>query len=239
MKRLAVLVLLAACSKESEMLPIDPGGGGTGTGSGFRPDASMPGGDASPFITGRVCYVANDLRAFNGCATTGAAEFTVQLGTDMVQTAADGTFTMMRPAITTGLTWIVSRDDTVTSRIKFGGTTTLPALDAIAYDQMLQATNVAIANNSGGMMVRVTRTGAPVVGATVAAQPVPDAGPFYDGPSELEWELDSTGAFGVAWLPSTPVGTSQLTITSGMMNTTVTGHSVAADALTFVFAEIP
>lgn len=238
MKRVAVLVLLAACSKESEMLPIDPGGGGTGTGSGFRPDASMQGGDASPFITGRVCFVLANLRNPTTCSSD-AGEFTVRLGSAMTQTAADGTFTLMRPANTTGLVWLVSRGDAITSAIKFGGTTTLPALDAIAYQEMIAAMQPVIADGDGALIVRTTKAGVAVTGATVDTVPPPTSAVYYDGASDVAWETDATGTIGVAWIPSQPVGSANITITAGQAMTTSNAQPVFSDTITFVFAEIP
>jgi hypothetical protein len=237
MKRLAIAVLLAACSKESEMLPIGPGGG-AGSGGEFRPDASMEAGDASPFITGRVCFVLTSLRNPTACSTD-AGEFTVRLGSAMTQTAADGSFTLMRPANPNGLVWLVSRGDAITSAIKLGGTTTLPALEATAYEEMIAATQPVLADGDGAMMVRVTKAGAAVTGATIATVPAPTSDVYYDGPTDVAWETDATGGFGVAWIPSAPVGSTNVTITAGQAMATSNGQPVLADTITFVFAEIP
>jgi hypothetical protein len=239
MKRLVLAALvaqLAACEPTDEMLPLNPGGGG-GTGSQFLPDAATTDFDASPFITGRVCYLLSNLQTPGTCAPE-QGDFGIRLGSSETTTAIDGTFTIMRPPSTTGLYWQVSRGDVITSAIKFGAATTLPVLDALAYQEMVTAMQPIVIVGDGAVMVRVRHAGAAVSGATVAAQPAPESSVYYDGASDLAWESDATGTYGVAWIPSAPVGGSQLTITANAMPTTVP-TTVFANTLTIVFAEIP
>jgi hypothetical protein len=241
MKRLVLAALVAqlgACEKPSEDLPLNPGGGG-GTGSQFTPDAAMIETDASPLITGRVCFLLTNFNTPGTCAPE-AGEFTVRLGSAMVQTALDGSFTLMRPTSTSGLTWLVSRGDAITSAIKYGATTTLPALEAQAYFDMVATNNVTRVDGNGAMMVRVRRAGVAVTGATVSTQPAPDpAAIYYDGQNDSVWETDTTHTFGVAWIPSLPVGSAQVTVTSNQVATVIAANPVFGDAITFVFAEIP
>lgn len=240
MSRLAACaLLLAACEKTDEMLPLQPGGGGGGAGSQFKPDAGITETDASAFISGRVCLLLANLQTPGTCAPE-AGEFTVRLGSAMAQTAADGSFTLMRPANTSGLTWLVSRGDAVTSAIKLGATTTLPVFDATAYQDMIATNNVSRIEGYGAMIVRVRRAGAAVAGATVTVQPQPDpALILYDGQSDTVWETTATGTYGAAWIPSLPVGSATVMVTVDQTTTTTSGHPVFADALTFVFADIP
>src|SRR5688500_17136393 len=168
MKRLIAIALIAACSSDDIGLDfqIEPGGGHV-VGGTARIDAAIDGGDASTTITGRVCLLVMDLRTLTACSATGADNLTVTLGTSTAITAADGTFTVMRPADTTGLTWSVTGADIVSSAVAFGSTTTLPAFGKIAYQQMVADNQAVTSPSDGAMVVRITRAGAPVATATV------------------------------------------------------------------------
>lgn len=238
MKRLALLVLLAACDEEHEQFPIVPGGGGSGT-SGPRADAAMDApGDASSTIVGRVCVLRTNLRTLADCATTGAANLLVTLGTSTATTSADGTFTIMRPAVTTNLVWRVTGVDIEPSAMQFGTNALIPAVDTIAYENMLLTNSATHLDGDGAIMMRVTRAGAPVVGVTVAAQPQPSSQIYYDGLSDAAWDTTATGAFGVSWIPSMAAGTALLAITSNSTESLVPGVPVLPETITFVFAEI-
>lgn len=242
MKWLAALVVvsqLAACKTPPDPYPISPGGGGGSTGTEMMPDGAIDYSDASPTIAGRVCLLLATPHALAGCATTGAAGITVTLGTEQATTAADGTFSIMRPAGTEGLSWVVTAVDIKTSVIRFGTTTTLPAIDDVTYEEMLGAQQATVADGDGALMTRVTRLGAAVPGARVVTAPPGESLVYYDGPNALDWQTEQTGGYGVAWIPSLPAGGTQLTITSEQMATVITGHQVVGDAITFVLAEIP
>jgi hypothetical protein len=243
MKRLVMCALvLAACGEEpGEMYPIQPGGGG-GAGGSSRTDAAVDAsGDDGP-ISGRVCLIVANLRSVssNACAATGAGELTVALGAETAMTTADGSFTIARPA-TTELYWAVTGGGIEGSLVKFGatfGTGTaplLPAFGTVAYEQM--AFNNSITLGVTGMIVRVTKAGAPVTGATVDTDP--DAQIFYDGDTDDTWLDESTGAFGVAWIPAIGGSLAQLAITVNDRQTTFADVQLNANALTFVVAEIP
>jgi len=241
MRSVLVLALLAACGKEpSEGFPINPGGTG-GIGSSFMPDAAVPE-DASTTITGRVCLLLTDLQKLGTCAASGAGNFLVTLGAETTTTADDGTFTIMRPTATTGLVWSVTSTGTSAnikqSAIPFGTTTTLPALDAVEYENMVVAMNATIVTGSGALMVRITRAGVAVAGATVTTMPTSDSGILYDGPTDTEWQMTATGTSGVAWVPSITTGNATVVITSGQTQTSVTSQPVFAGVITFVFATI-
>jgi hypothetical protein len=238
MKRIVLAGLLAACSKEpSDDYPIQPGGGGTsGTN---RADAAVGHDGGSTTINGRVCLLLTNPHSLAMCATTGAAGLLVELGTATALTDDTGAFTLMRPAVTTGLVWRVAGTGVENAAIKFGTTTTLPVFDSNVYLDMLVSTNATIGAGTGALMMRATRGGFPITGATVAAQPLPDSEVYYDGPTELEWQQTATGAYGVAWIPSLGPANEMLTVTIGQTIAQLPPQPVFADTITFVLAEIP
>ena len=246
MKRLAVVALvLAGCeSKELEWYPIEPGGGG-GTGGSTTPDAATDASDASAMISGRVCLLGANLRTVStaACATTGADNLSVLLGTSSATTTADGSFTLLRPATTSGVYWRVSGAGVVTSLVAYGakfGTAAMPMLpvfDTVAYEQMVSDNQAA---STQGVIVQVTKGSAVVSGATVQITPTQDGSIYYDDATDGAWDtVNGTGAFGVAWIPSVAGTSAQLTVTSNAMQTLVTGIPLSTGALTFLTAEIP
>lgn len=240
MKRLVAIALIAACNGEEGGVdfPIVPGGGG-GPGGMGRADAAVDAaGDASTTITGRVCLLVANLRALADCAPAGAGNLTVTLGTATTTTNDDGTFTLMRPAETNGLSWSVTGAGVISSAVRFGSTVTLPAFDAAAYQEMIALNNVT-ADESPGLVVRVSRLGAPVEGALVDTVPEPTE-VYYDRETDATWStIDGTGPAGVAWIPRI-VGTSaQITVTSETTPTEFENNALFANTVTFVFAEIP
>ena len=240
---LALVAQLGACEEPPEPFPIAPGGG-SGTGTGTQPDAAIDASDAGGMISGRVCVLLADVQTLGTCAATGVAGLAVALATTtgtvaMTTTADDGTFMLMRPADTTNLVWRVSGEGIMPSAQRFGTITVLPAIDSVAYDEMLSATGAILATGDGALMMRVTRAGIAVQNATVAAAPAPTSEIFYDGASQTMWTQTATGMYGVAWMPSVQVGTPELAITAGAIQTVIGGNPVFADTVTFVFAEIP
>jgi hypothetical protein len=239
MIRLApALLLLVACKESDSMLPVNPGGGGGGVGTSSEPDAATTNGDAGLVITGRVCKLS-DPRTLTSCAATGAAGLTVALGSSSAVTADDGAFMLMRPASTTGLYYTVTGPGVVPSAIKYGTTTTLPALATLIYEDMLVSTQAVVVTGQGAIIGRFTRAGAAVTNAIVIAQPQSDSDVYYDGASHTEWQTAGTGSFGVAWIPSEQVGTASLTVKTGAVQNTVAGVAVFGDTITYVLAEIP
>ncbi len=245
MKRLVAIALIAACSNEEAGVdfPIEPGGG-VGVGGSSRPDAAVDAaggdGDSSTTITGRVCMLVEDLRTLTNCATTGADNLTVTLGTSVATTAADGTFTITRPAVTAGLSWQVTGQAIVSSRVAFGSTTTLPAFGEAAYATMVADNNVVSSELTARMVVRVRQAGAPVVGATVATVPDPESLIYYDGNDDSTWEtVGGTGNSGVAWIPSIASDSAQLTIVVDVDTMLTANVGLSANTITFVLAEIP
>jgi hypothetical protein len=240
MRLLAALALLAplgACKEApEENFPISPGGG-SGTGGQFTPDAAVTG-DGGMTITGRVCLLIIDPQTLMTCAANGAGNITVTLGTSTALTADDGSFTIVRPADTTGLTWFVSGGGVQRSALAFGTLTTLPAIDANEYEIMLASINTIVGTGNGSIIMRVASGGFPVQGATVAISTA-QSGIFYDGPSDVEWQTLATGPAGVAWAPSVTAGTASAVITVGATQTNVTGIQVFPDTVTFTFPVLP
>jgi hypothetical protein len=237
---LALVVQLGACEEAPETFPVTPGGSGT-TGTSNRPDAAIDASDASTTITARACLLlsASDVQP-NGCALTGASGLTVALGTEIAITNDDGTFTIMRPADTTGLVWRISGTNVVPSAVELGPVLSLPVIALPAYQDMLAATDAAIANGDGALFVRVVRGTVAVKDAVVSVDPPPTNDQvFYDSADPNIWETTATGNLGVAWVPSEIPGTAQLTVTTGTSATVVTGIPVFQDTITFAIAEIP
>ena len=225
----------AGCEPHDEMFPVNPGGNG-GMGGSTQPDAAVDAaGDGGGPITGRVCLLVTNLRGLRDCAATGAEGLTVALGSAMATTSATGSFTIQRPANTTNAVWSVTGAGIVPSLQPFTAITSLPAIEAAAYQEMVTANQVA--TDGGAIMMRVTRAGVAVMGAKVAAVPAP-VQILYDGVSDEAWDVDATGAFGVAWMPSVQPGNVDLTVTFNQMQTAVNDAPVAANAITCVFAEI-
>ena len=239
--RLALaLVLLTACGdKETTFDNIVPGGGGGGT-TGSRPDApTSDGADASTTISGHVCLLLTNQQTLTSCATTGAGNLTVTLGTATATTADDGAFTLMRPASTTGLNYIVTGTDLKTSVVPFSSTvTSLPAINSAAYDLMAMQNNAAN-SGSGVIMVQVKRGGAIVSGAIVDTQTTPDSPVLYDSGDPQAWNTDATHTYGVAWVPGVSGMSVTLTVTSNATPNMFTNIPLVAGAITYVFAEIP
>jgi hypothetical protein len=235
---LAVASVAACGSDDGGGFPIVPGGGG-GTGSSSQADAAVDGGgDASMTITGRVCLI-DDARSPTTCAATGADGFTVTLGTVEATTAADGMFTLVRPT-GTNLVWRVSGTTIRASALKYSSSTStplIPAISTLIYDDMLAATQASIANGDGAIITRAARNGTPVANLVVESAPLSTV--YYDGATTVDWEQDSTGSNGVAWIPSIPTGTAALTFDTGTATSTASGVPVFADTVTFVFHAVP
>jgi len=241
--RLALaLVLLTACGdKETTFDNIVPGGGGGGT-TGSRPDApTSDGADASTTISGHVCLLLTNQQTLTSCATTGAGNLTVTLGTATAMTADDGAFTLTRPASTTGLNYLVTGTNLKTSLVPFSSTiTSLPAINTADYEAMTVANNTANpGTTSGALFVQIKRGTSIVTGATVESQPAADAVVLYDGTTSATWTTTATSTYGVAWLSSISATSTTLTVTSNSTPTMFANIPLQNGAITYVFAEIP
>ena len=231
---LALAVPLAACHDDVEMYPIGPGG--YGPGGGTMPDAAI--GDDSgggSTINGRVCLI-NDARNPTTCASSGAADLTVTLGSGTAMTSADGSFTIAK-ATGTGLVWRVSGATIQPSAMQVSTVATIPAISTLLFEDMVTTNQAIIPEGTGSIVARFTMSGSGV--SNLIAATSPDAGQiFYDGPSATVWDTTATGPFGAIWAPGLATGAATLTV-SGSADTSVTGIPVYADTVTFVLAEIP
>lgn len=232
-----LLAMLAACSgDDGSGYPVAPGGGGSG--SSMSPDAAVEDGDASTMIGGRVCLVADARQPSAGCATTGADGLSVTLGQQMATTAADGSFTIARPAAT-DIVWAVSGDGIMPSAMQLASGSTIPAISTAVYDNMLAATSATVAGGDGIIIARFTRGGVATAGVVVSTSPAATSGIYYDGTSAVDWELDSTQSFGAVWVPSIAPGEVDLTYSVGTSAGTIANVPVFAGTITFVPAALP
>lgn len=233
---LSLLALGAACGEDGSDYPIIPGGGGPPSGTGF-PDAGAEG-DASSVINGRVCVIADPRSLTSPCATSGAEDLTVTLGSQTANTAANGAFVITRPP-GSGLVWRVSGAGIEPSALPLASSITIPALASTVYTDMLAATNAIVIGGNGVIIAQVGRMGTPTAGITALATPQPDSEVYYDGASVTEWEVDATGASGIIWIPSLPTGSASLALDSGTAQATITNIQVFADTISFAFGTAP
>ena len=237
MTRLALtLVLVAACGDSGDSnLPVNPGGGGGG--NIHLPDAAVDL-DASTMLSARVCLVA-DPRQPTACASAGADGFTVMVGTQQATTAADGSFTIMKPT-GSSLVWRVSGTGIVSSAMPYSATTTkIPVIATTTYSDMLAAMNVTVVTGDGAVMLQFQHTGTPVSGVVASATPTPDSAIYYDGAGINAWNLDATGPYGTVWIPSLVPGTVSVGYDDGTNQGTVSGLPVFGDTITFAWSELP
>lgn len=236
MKRLVVVFAVAACGDDTGGFPIDPGGGGSG--SSFTPDAAVVDPDGGTMLTGRVCLLA-DPRQPQTCATTGAGGFTVAVGGQVATTGDTGSFTLLRPT-GSDLVWTVTGDTIEPSAMRFGTSTTIPAISTLVYDDMLAAMQAVVNGGNGAIVAQFIQDGDPVANATALVTPIPDSETYYDGAAVTDWDFTATGPFGVVWVSSLQPGTASLALDHGAADPhTVSNIPVLADTITFVFSEIP
>jgi hypothetical protein len=238
MTRLLTIVSMlatAACGgDDGGPFPINPGGGGSGS-SELGPDAAIDL-DAPTTIAGRVCMVL-DARAPTTCAASGAGDLTVDLGAEQVTTAADGTFSITRPA-GVGLVWGVTGTAVVASAMRLGSSNVIPAINANVYADMVSGTQPNI-SAPGAILARFTRAGVPVSNLSVTSAPTSDSGAYYDNASATSWDSVATSGGGVAWIPSIAAGTVTLGWDTGAASDVIENVPVFANVVTFVGAELP
>jgi hypothetical protein len=247
-----LLVVLAACSGDSDMNPV---GGGSSSG---LPDSGPGGGGAdarmadarsdsatvatfdAAIFSGRVCLLT-DPRAFDTCASTGAAGLTVHLGGNSALTAADGTFKI--PAPMTNDTWYVTGSNIVSS-YKVKNDYFIPAMTRTMFDT-LKTTNTpgppgGIIQGEGSVMAHIIRNGVGYAGCDASSSLPNDAKylPFFDNASDMnDWNQtpSTTGAQGAVWLAGIDVGTTSFTITPAVGSAiNVSGQPVFDQAITWV-----
>ena len=241
MSRVWLLVVLVACksSDDDGEFPVQPGGGngtsGTVLDAGLAVDAFDP--DAGTQLTGRVCLVT-DLRALTACATTGAGNITVTLGTRVATTLDDGRFTIMTPA-STNLTWRASGAAIVPALMGFGPSTSIPAIGVEDFNDLMNANSVVPQVGDGAIVARIVRNGTPQTGVTAASTPLAQFPTKYDGPTALAWTELATAAAGTAWIPGVPIGPATITATPASGTATDVDVRVEDQAITYVTIDLP
>lgn len=246
MWRACLIVLACGCQQSGgdDYPPLGGGGGGGGIGGGA--DAAVDGNDGGgePVILGRVCLV-EDLRAVAvaesapamACDDVSAGGLLVTVGTRAAITELDGRFAIGVPS-GTNLTWRVTGPNIVSSVMGFGAIAVIPAIEEARYIELLSANLATLAQDQGSIVVRLVRSGQAVAGAVASLESPPPSNPtFYDDESDTLWDLDSTGALGLAWLPGVDIGLAQVAITA-------TGSAVATvpaedQAITYATIELP
>jgi hypothetical protein len=234
---MSVVIVLAGCQPGLDHdVPYNAGGGGGRGAGGAKLDAAVDSaGDGG--TAARVC-LAGDARQLASCASSGAGGLTVTLGARTATTAADGSFVIVPP---TGVaSWQVSGAAIVTSQMPFVASTSIPALSTTTFADLAAGNGVLLAPGEGSIFVRVTHGGAPLAGATVTATPPARFAAFYDGTSATQWNQNSTGAFGVAWLTGVAMGTVSITVTpTGGGAQSMPGVAVGDGTNTFIPVELP
>jgi hypothetical protein len=232
--RLAVVALLLIGCKEYEDFPPVSGGGPGGM-QGVTDAVADSESDAptdANLVTGRVCVV-RDLRALTSCDPDNAGLIVVQIGNKQVETEEDGSFTIDVPP-GTGQIWRVFHPDFVTSISELGTSFVLPAIRINDYSDLLGDNGVILtAGQSSSVVVQLLDGSAPLVGGTAVTSPAAQFQTRYDGNSAMTWDQDSTGTFGVAWLPGTTGTSAALTVTPSSDAPITTTIPLEADAITF------
>jgi len=239
--RIAACALLtfAACHPGSDdSFPIVPQGDDT---------TIMPGPDAAPAdasgdslvaLTGRVCVVADLRNLTSGCATVGAADISVQLGTSSTFTADDGTFALTLPGgASPGTVWTASAQGYVTSIVKFGGPNLIPMTTEAIYDDLLLSNGMVQGGGQGAIIGRVVTAGAARPNITATTVPPAAYVTHYDGATPLGWEQDATGVTGVFWVPGAPAGNVTVTLAPGTAPGIVV--PVGDQSITFATFDVP
>jgi hypothetical protein len=234
---LAAWLMLGACGDSVPNLPVNPCPGGGGGGGGGR-DASIDSTDGATLLAGKVCLLA-DPRDLTTCQATGAGGLTVAIDHNSATTADDGTFAIAQP-VGTNLVWTVSGGNIVPSVMPAGTLAQIPAIDMTTYTTLQSNNGVLLNTDQGSILMRVSSSGTPLVGARVTSTPAPSFGPFYDGTNAQTWLQNGTGAQGTAWLPGITAGTASLDVTpSGGSATPIGSAPVAGQAITYVLADVP
>lgn len=231
----ALLLVAAGCGgDDGNHFPVNPGGGGSG--SSTLPDAGTDAGEGTT-IAGRACLLG-DPRALTTCASTGADGLTVTLGDKTALTTVDGSFVIDRPT-GTGLVWRVSGTGVESSAMPQATSKNIPVISSLLYGDMLASTNAIVAAGDGAIIMRVATAGTGVAGVIATPSPQPDSLVYYDGASATDWRFDSTGAFGIVWVPSILAGTASVALAHGSAQSTVVNIAVYANTISFAFAAAP
>jgi hypothetical protein len=239
MRAVFAVALLAGCQNLHDPNPITPGGP-AGPGSNTTEiDAREDIGDGGTELGGRVCLVTDLRSPSSGCATSGADNITVTLGTKTTLTNQDGTFTIEAPT-GSNLVWHAAREDLITSAVSFSTDFTIPAITIDDYAELLGGNGVLLTPGQGSLIIRVVQAASLLAGATATVNPVSQFAPFYDGNSASSWDRDTTDVRGTIWITGASAGATVVAITPSVGATPVSNTFLVEDsAITFATVEIP
>jgi hypothetical protein len=185
-----------------------------------------------------VCLVTTDPRALGlhagDCATTGADNLTVRLGSQVATTGPDGTFTIDARDASASAVWHVTGANIATSAMVISDYE-IPALTRSLFDTLKSANGVYLLPGQGSLIAQLVHNGAGVSGATATTGPTAEYGPFYDSSTTTIWSQSNTGAAGVVWVAGLDVGGA--TITANAL--TSAPQPILDDAITFVTLTYP
>lgn len=204
MRSLALILLCAACEGPAQAeFPISPQAG-----SG---ESVLSGGvDAGTtvVIVGRVCVIDNIVT--RNCATTTAGNLNVRLANETAVTAADGTFVIATPTVSTNVlptfqvdgTNVVTTNQTITAQQALAARAQINVVRQSVFDEMLAVNGIAVVPaNTGSVIATVVQNNVPVSGVTVTSNPQSQFGPFFLGTNLEPWTTNSTGVSGIVWFP--------------------------------------
>ena len=194
-------------------------------------------GDGSMLI-GRVCVVTDVRTPTVGCATTGAANITVTLGTETTMTADDGSF-MLLPPSGAGLVWRTNGTDRVRSVIPLSTSNVLPMVSVQTYLDLQNGNSVIVNSGEGSVFLYVRQAGLPLAAATTAVSPTASFLTMGDRANATNWVQGATGALGVSWTPGIVAGTATLMVTPTVGTAAMIGVPIEDGAITFATLVIP
>ena len=238
MRSAALLVLLVGCQPSGDDYHVIPGGDDhpvnpmvdAKPADGVVGDGSM--------LMGRVCVVTDLRNPTVGCATTGAANITVTLGTETTMTADDGLF-MLLPPSGAGLVWHTSGTNLVSSVIPLSTSNVLPMVSAQTYLDLQNGNSVIVNSGEGSVVLYVRQAGLPLAGATTDVSPTASFLTLGDRANATNWVQGATGALGVSWTPGIIAGTATLRVTPTVGAAAMLDVPIEDGAITFATLVIP
>jgi hypothetical protein len=215
MKTLASVLLCAACpSDPGPEFPVEPGTNGSAATTGNDEV------DNGPMLRGRVCIVADVFS--NQCANNGAGGLTVSLGDQTATTNDNGSFAMT-PTAGTGLSFLISGADVVTTSQALNAAMRIPVLRQSVFSRMMAENGITTTAGTGSIFASLIRGGQPVEGVGAQSTPSPAFGPFFDGTTPTPWTLDATGQRGIVWFPGIVAGPADLSFNTGTGGEAIVG----------------
>lgn len=212
MKALALFLLGAtACATDAtdpDDFPVTPAGAQQPQGGG-----GGGGGGASAAYAGRVC-VNQLVDDFGACSSSGAGGLQVALGDQVATTADDGTFMFETMPQGSNLGFSVTGAGIVPSSSPFTPSTTIPAIDADAYEDLVLRTGLTPSGDTGAIIgsAMSAASGEAASGFTLGSTPTGDAGVYYYG--DEGFSANATGHRGVFWVPGLTAGATDLSFGS-------------------------